>query len=131
VRTSQERAQLERMRRTTGGTLLAPFSSSGALAAPLPAPAETSTPPRPAPEAPRAIDPVQAEVAVAHLAREAVIDARDPALVAAQASALALRAASRQGADELATARSDRPPPPVIPSIGRRRAKRRSTEPAS
>jgi hypothetical protein len=37
----------------------------------------------------------------------------------------------RQGADELATARSDRPPPPVIPSIGRRRAKRRSTEPAS
>ncbi|MFN9813947.1 MAG: polymer-forming cytoskeletal protein [Deltaproteobacteria bacterium] len=131
VRTSQERAQLERMRRTTGGTLLAPFSSSGALAAPLPAPAETSTPPRPAPEAPRAIDPVQAEVAVAHLAREAVIDARDPALVAAQASALALRAASRQGADELAPARSDRPPPPVIPSIGRRRAKRRSTEPAS
>ncbi len=34
IRTSQERAQLERMRRTTGGTLLAPFSSSGSILAP-------------------------------------------------------------------------------------------------
>ena len=34
IRTSTERAQNERMRRTSGGTLLAPFSSSGSIAAP-------------------------------------------------------------------------------------------------
>ena len=35
IRTSTERAQNERMRRTSGGTLLAPFSSSGGIAAPI------------------------------------------------------------------------------------------------
>ena len=34
IRTGQDRAQQERMRRTTGGTLLAPFSSSGSVRAP-------------------------------------------------------------------------------------------------
>jgi cytoskeletal protein CcmA (bactofilin family) len=166
VRTSQERAQLERMRRTTGGTLLAPFSSSGAILAPgfASSAGELTAPPAPRPpsnlpstagvlRAP-AIDSLQAEAAVARVTREAVIDARDPSVVAAQANAHAVRSAERREEREAAPREaaqreaprearpatrelappapaSDRPPPPVMPAIGRRRAQRRNAESAS
>lgn len=158
VRTSQERAQLERMRRTTGGTLLAPFSSSGAILAPgfASSAGELAAPPapRPASSSPSsagfvrapAIDSLKAEAAVARVTREAVIDARDPSVVAAQANAHAVRTAERREERDAMAPRdakpatreaaprapeSDRPPPPVMPAIGRRRAQRRNAESAS
>jgi hypothetical protein len=93
-----------------------------------------------------AIDSLQAEAAVARVTREAVIDARDPSVVAAQANAHAVRSAERREEREAAPVRearplarelapaapaSDRPPPPVMPAIGRRRAQRRNAESAS
>lgn len=147
VRTSQERAQLERMRRTTGGTLLAPFSSSGALLAPgfassagelLAAPPAPSSPSSAGLLRAPVIDTLQ-EAAVARVTREAVIDARDPSLVAAQANAHALRSAERRDDRDVGLREprpvepapappSDRPPPPIMPAIGRRRAQRRNAE---
>jgi hypothetical protein len=138
------------MRRTTGGTLLAPFSSSGSLLAPgfassagdVPATAIAASATSAGQRAP-AVDPLQAEAAVARVTREAVIDARDPSLVAAQANAHAVRGVERRALEERETtprpARdlaptappSDRPPPPVMPAIGRRRAQRRNAERAS
>ncbi|MBX7196460.1 MAG: polymer-forming cytoskeletal protein, partial [Sandaracinaceae bacterium] len=83
VRTSQERAQLERMRRTTGGTLLAPFSSSGSILSPL---ERSSSGELAAPSSSGALHAPTldafAEAAVARVTREAVIDARDRATVA-------------------------------------------------
>jgi cytoskeletal protein CcmA (bactofilin family) len=168
VRTSQERAQLERMRRTTGGTLLAPYSSSGAILAP------SSTGAISAP----VLDRLTTEAVVARVTRDAVIDARDPATRDAHAAAIAEhaivvrpteplperppsrlpakapdeprasdraeriqpeRASEARAAPAVAErpserarrAEMDRPPAPVMPAIGRRRAARRGAENAS
>ena len=145
VRTSQERAQLERMRRTTGGTLLAPFSSSGSILAP---PSDRSA-------SGDVVAPIDREAVVARVTREAVIDARDPAtlrdsvritdpttlaaiaadnaIVAKPTQPLPERArpASKPAPEPERRAEMDRPPAPVMPAIGRRRAQRRAAESAS
>ncbi|GAB4208411.1 MAG: hypothetical protein OHK0013_26890 [Sandaracinaceae bacterium] len=106
IRTAQDRGQLERLRRTTGGTLLAPFSSSGALHAPVddqppPATARTTNSgwERAAPER----EPLPRSVGEPRALE------REPARPPTRAN------------DE------ERPPPPLIPPIGRRRAQRRET----
>lgn len=173
VRTSQERAQLERMRRTTGGTLLAPFSSAGGIAAPSmerSSPGEIAAPPidrsllarAPLDHAPAELEPsherapiqrppverptlerLTTEDAVARVTRDAVIDGRDAASVAAYEAEhgmgrptkpLPSKPASRPAPEGRAASETppmDRPPPPVMPAIGRRRAMRRNRENAS
>jgi len=173
IRTSQERAQLERMRRTTGGTLLAPYSSSGMIAAPEssagmvrapssaggiaspvhpaasparrrdsePLPplaevvrdepgiepvrargivqrypeAERGEPPRaepprvgPPPREPQRVEPQRVEPPRVESQRVEPQPPPSPGLVAHEDA--------------------DRPPPPVMPSLGRRRATRRNVE---
>lgn len=139
IRTSTERAQNERMRRTSGGTLLAPFSSSGSIAAPVfhdaplrtttlpgyfaPVEAETTQPVERIIERPveaKALPP-KAEVAIEKPAEQKPAEQKSaeqkPAKPVVQAEAREAQAPAV-------------PPRPVMPVIGRQKAVRRPEGPA-
>lgn len=135
VRTSQERAHFERMRRTTGGTLLAPFSSSGALLAPSSSGTASSP-----------LEPTVAAVAPSESTPPNIDRAPIDEQAAAQpgpgrrrrarrdtSSEFALEAAVRDDEDAHMARRpaapTDEPPPPRMPRIGRRHALRRGEDP--
>ena len=125
IRTSTERAQSERMRRTSGGTLLAPFSSSGGTAAPVfsDAPLRTTT-------LPGYFAPSEA---VADSPRELIAEASpvspmpiEPAVEAKRPEPKAeVVVVAKEVAAAPETRSSATPPRPVMPVIGRQKAVRR------
>lgn len=135
IRTSQERAQLERMRRTTGGTLLAPYSSSGMLAAPGTSPGVVR-----APSSAGSVASVVREDAPAPRRRDTeplppladvVRDELGVDPVRVRSEEIAPEPAENEAPASQASDAEDRPPPPVMPSLGRRRASRRNVEASS
>jgi cytoskeletal protein CcmA (bactofilin family) len=137
IRTAQDRAQLERMRRTAGGTLLAPFSSSGTLQAPAdvsgsvgPERAGDASPPVVAREPGRAPNDTGWEQAGAaamrapsvEVAKTNVVEARPARPVVER---VPVPVPARAALPAARPREDDRPPPPVIPALGRRRAQRR------
>ncbi len=136
IRTSQERAQLERMRRTTGGTLLAPFSSSGALRAPGSASSDEPTRGEPTRDEPTRDEPTRAALPREERPTPRAAPRRATSeLAASPARTIDVEAAERDTSPMSRPARAARastpegPPPPFMPAIGKRRARRRDAEP--
>ncbi|MDW8246631.1 MAG: polymer-forming cytoskeletal protein [Sandaracinaceae bacterium] len=118
IRTSNERAQIERLRRTAGGTFVAPFSSSGSVVG-VTAHGLRLEPLTKGQDAPP-IDvqrPSQAQVA------KGVNVPQDQPLLGVSPSEAVVKPTPL-------VAPSDQPPTPFSPSIGRRRAIRRGKEAA-
>ena len=142
IRTSTERAQNERMRRTSGGTLLAPFSSSGGIAAPVfndaplrtttlpgyfaPVEAETAQPVARVIEQPVEAKPLppKAEVNAIEKPTEQKLTEQKPLERKPEMAKPVVQAEARE-AQAPAT-----PPRPVMPVIGRQKAVRRPEGPA-
>lgn len=124
IRTSTERAQNERMRRTSGGTLLAPFSSSGSIAAPSFAPAPLlDTPPRTSTLAGYGAPDV--EPPTRSFTRPSEPKALAPKVEAEPPQAAPEPLAAMVETPERAARPSATPPRPVMPVIARQKAVRR------